>query len=96
MEDKKMNGAGCVCCDHHHGIGFMILRCLLAIIILAVVFAIGVKIGEVKGAYEYGGYPSMMRGGWGGGVYQMMGGYTAPQGYYQSAPMMRVTTSTAK
>lgn len=75
----------------------MILRCLLAIIILAVVFSLGVKIGELKGAYEYGGgYPAMMRGGWGSsGVYQMMGGL--PQGYYyQSAPMMRIATSTAR
>jgi hypothetical protein len=93
------HGGGMCCsgsgCGWHggHRLGFMILRCLLAVIILAVVFSLGVKIGELKGAYEYGaGYPVGVHG-WGGGMYQMMDGY--PQGYYyQSAPMMRAATST--
>jgi hypothetical protein len=97
-QNTNMCCGGGTCCGcgwhggHRFGLGFMILRCLLLIIILGAVFVFGVKIGELKGAFEYGGgYPMMMRGGWGGG---MMGGY--PQGYNQSAPMMPATTSTAK
>lgn len=98
MEEGKGQGLCCgggMCCGcgwhggAGHGIAFMVLRCLLALVILFVVFWFGVKLGELKGAYGYGygaGYHGMMN--------EMMGGY--PQYFYQSAPMMHVGTTTAR
>jgi hypothetical protein len=49
----KMHWHG-MCCGHR----FFWLRWLLGLIILAVVFCIGVKVGEFKGAFgpDFGGY----------------------------------------
>ena len=59
----------------------MLLRVILALVVLFIVFAVGVKIGELKSAFDYrfgGGYGGrmMMRTGYGGyGNYGgMMGG----------------------
>lgn len=109
MEEPKSQGQygeGYRCMHHgmccgwhgHGGFGWRVLRIVLAIVLLGFVFAFGVKIGELKGAYEYGGgYPFGMHG-WYGGAYPMMGGYY-PQGYYQpqqGVPMMRIATSTGR
>jgi len=47
----KMHGHGMCGCGHRH---FFWLRLLLGLIILAVVFGIGVKVGEFKGAFGRG------------------------------------------
>jgi len=82
-------GAHCACC-HGHG-RYMVLRWILGLIILAVVFWVGVKIGEFKGSFEYGygmQYRNTMhyKGGYG-----MMGGYGSGR-----MPMMYNASSTAQ
>ena len=57
---------------HHHGrFIFYVLRILIAIVILAIVFAVGIKLGELRAyLFEAGfdgyGYPMHMYGGYGG------------------------------
>jgi hypothetical protein len=71
--------------------GHRVLRVLLGLIILGIVFAMGLKLGEVKGMYNSAFYGGSMRG----GRFMMMRG--APgmmNGGVNQAPMMPVTTST--
>lgn len=59
-------------CGHH---GHWLLRLIIAIAVITFVFALGVKLGELKatfgsyGGYRSGGwgYPMMMQGGYNGG-----------------------------
>ena len=66
----KMCGHGMCGCGHHR---FFWLRIVLGVIILAAIFCIGIKIGELKSRFGQG---FGRRGG-----YNMM--------YYPSRPMMR-------
>lgn len=77
-------------CSHRH----YALRWILGLIILAIVFWLGIKLGEFKGAFGgyYGGYfgerhmrfnRPMMYGQWGPG---MMGNY-----FYQAQPVPQPT-----
>jgi hypothetical protein len=50
-----------------------VIRCVLGIVILAIVFSLGVKLGEFKGALESGYGYRMMRAPYYGGGYD--GGY---------------------
>ncbi len=86
---------GCMCMMCHHG-KHRLIRLVLGILILAVAFGIGVKIGELKtrlGFYGYGmmgneysapyGYPSMMGGYYNNQVVApTQSTSTSPQGYY--------------
>ena len=71
---------------HHYGHRFFFLRWFLGLIILAMAFSIGVKIGEFKGEFEgaYGdGYlmrhsPWMMRGDGDSYRYMMLPNPTTP------------------
>jgi hypothetical protein len=62
MEEQKkdqinhgaMCGAWCGC-GHRH----LILRWILGLVILVFVFSFGMRLGEIKAAFEYGGYGSM-------------------------------------
>jgi len=77
MEDQKnmsMKSGMCECgcgCGWPHG--HRMFRVILGLIILAIVFAIGVKVGEVKSRFEggfgrrmyYHSYPTMMQPGQG-------------------------------
>jgi hypothetical protein len=60
---SRCENCGCMghshCGGHYHG--HFLLRWLLGIVLLALVFAIGVKVGEFKS--EFGGY-GHMRGGY--------------------------------
>ena len=86
---------------HYHGMGkgmchcgfghrYVLLRWLLGIIILAMVFCLGVKIGEFKGSFggEFGGYGSYH------GHHRMMkqpmyyGGYMMDNGMMGSSDKM--------
>ena len=104
-KDGKTCACGCGSCGCTGGMwygksgGYMLIRIVIALIILFVVFAIGVKIGELQSAlgHRFGGYGHgnmMMRGGYGGYGYGMMGG-----GYGQAIPPVPVNgaaTSTLK
>ncbi len=109
MEEQKPQGhpEGCRCfqcrcgtdckCGHGwHGHRHFLLRFLVGIIILVIVFAVGVKLGELKSSFGHGHYS--------GGRHYMMQPYgTMPQFYYYGGygqaypPMMQrgVGTSTS-
>ena len=65
------SGMGCGCGWHH---GHSLFRVLLGLIILAMVFWFGVKIGEIRQEIRLNGY----------------GGYHESQNFYSGMPMMRV------
>lgn len=77
-ENKPMNSDGHMhdhmgCC-HGFGHKHFLLRLLLGIAILAVVFCLGMRIGEFKGEFRSGFY-----GGYGR---PMMGGYDSDNAWY--------------
>lgn len=80
-------GAGFGMGMHRYGLGFMVLRLLLGLLILLIVFWLGVKIGEFKGMVGYG-YDSgmhhryMIRG-----YYDGYYGYPGYPGMMQQAPL---------
>ena len=67
----KMCGWGMM---HHHGCGYHVIRWALGLVILVIVFAFGIMIGELKGTFDasFG--------------YRMMNGYG--YGYSRAYPMM--------
>lgn len=87
---RKMNGKNgggdgwCSCCGYgggqkHWHPGFFVLRIIVAIMIVVIAFAVGMKLGEIKTALYYSGYGysprhSMM---WG-----FNGGYGMPMMQY--------------
>ena len=94
-EQKKQEYlAGCQCfmcrgkmlCGKWHWHGFLLLKLLVGIIILIVIFAVGVKIGELKSVFGHGRYGHR-------GYYDMMSprGVMPPYYYGQQAypPMMQ-------
>ena len=58
MEDTtKSQGMVCTCCTHwggRHGHRFILLRILLGLALVAIVFGIGVKVGELKERFGLG------------------------------------------
>lgn len=101
MEEAKMeNGQKCSCgqhcgCGHPCGCGHgrHLIKCLLGILLLAVVFALGVKLGEFKA--EIRGYGDIPFGGYYGKIppQRMLfyGSGAMPNIMYQTAsatPMM--------
>lgn len=90
-EDCKCSGHSCAHCNGHiwHGGKHVVLRWILGIAILAIVFGVGVKVGEFKtfleGSFDGGNFrpgPMMMWNRYGGN-------YNAPDGYYPGPGMMR-------
>lgn len=68
--DEHMQGGSMLCNSCGHGCGnaggqghhrFFLLRLLLGLIIIAMVFSLGVKVGEFKGAFDVDGYGYHMR-----------------------------------
>lgn len=61
----------------HGGHGHWLLRLIIIVAVISFVFALGVKLGELKGRFGYGyrhhgfygGYPMMMQGGYYSGGY---------------------------
>ena len=87
MEDsdntKHHDGHKCAMCLWHYGEKHVLLRWILGLAILAIVFGIGLKIGEFKGGLEGGYYGS------GFGRHGMMWGgddgdnrFSNPNNYY--------------
>ena len=76
-----MGMCGCGVCKH---VGLRIMRAIILLAIVIIVFMLGVKIGELKGALEgrYGDYRMMGAQSYGGyvpnGAYPMMRGYLNP------------------
>lgn len=102
MHDNKSTGAYCNCMNCRGGHRHMLIRLILGLIILAIVFCLGVKIGEFKGEFGgqgrhgfYGqrgmmGYPNIYQGSQNG--YYMMGtkfnqAVPPPQGAANSATL---------
>jgi hypothetical protein len=85
----------CYCYGHGHG-RFMAIRLILGLAILAIVFLIGLKIGEFKGEFGSGyGRHGMMMGDYGRGYYapepmpyplMMQGGAKSAPGAVQATP----------
>jgi hypothetical protein len=102
---ENCHGGGCGCGCGHCGAGgcgggmcscwkyggHRPLRILLGLIILVIVFAMGMKLGELKGMYNSGFYGGDM---WGGR--NMMRGYPGMMmnGGMNGNPMMQSTTTT--
>ena len=92
--DKDMHGENCEsCCGSGHGMygwgrKHFALRIVLMLVIIAVVFCMGVKIGELKAEIE---------GGYGGFGHMRMMKFGSPldgNGYWDQDYMMKVPTST--
>ncbi len=91
-ENKKDHPEGCRCflcqgghcawCGGYHG-RHPLVKLIFILVVLAVVFWLGVQIGEVKSLYAGYGW-----GGYGPGGYRMMGSYGPGNAYYGYGPGM--------
>jgi len=95
MEHKKDNGYVCdnQCCEHrnwggHNMCWHFIAKWVLAIIILGVVFAGGIKLGELKAILEsrYGDFGNMIHYRWFPNPLMMMDGANSDASYDPGAP----------
>ncbi len=78
MEDKKEDSFVCTCCGAHCHCGnrkHYLLKKIFMLIVLVIVFALGMQLGEIKGELRGGrGFSHHMMYGY-GGMPRMMGGY---------------------